>query len=310
MSARRLLLALPVLVVAGVMCAAGPAAARGDDGNFDDTSGNRIVVNGRVDVVRGDTVDNVVIFNGPAVIAGHVKENVIAFNGDIRVTGRVDDNVIAFNGQAIITGTAVVGGDVRSSDDPVVARGAQVDGNIEETNFANAFNVAGVIFYVVWWLALTVSLFVLGVLYLWLAPRAAEAAIAVGRTRVGATIGWGLLLLFGIPIVSLIILFTLLGAPLGFVGLFAMVPLVALGYVTSAYFVGRLILKESNRFLVFLLGWGILRIVELFPVLGHLVSLAAIVYGIGMLGIAAWRAARGTSAPPAASTPAPAAATA
>jgi hypothetical protein len=307
MSARRLLLALPLVVVAGLIATAGPALAGGDDkADVSDTSGNRIVVNGRVDVVRGDTVDNVVIFNGPAVIAGHVTENVIAFNGDIRVTGRVDDNVIAFNGQAFIAGTAEVGGDVRSSDDPVVARTARVDGNIEETNFANAFDVAGVIFYVVWWFALTVSLFVLGVLYLWLAPRAAEAAIAAGRTRVGASIGWGLLLLFGIPIVSLIILFTLVGAPLGFVGLFAMVPLVALGYVTSAFFLGRLILKESNRFLAFLLGWGILRIVELFPVLGHLVSLAAIVYGLGMLGIAAWRAARGTSAPPAATTPAPA----
>ncbi|MGH9027375.1 MAG: hypothetical protein ACRDWD_14855, partial [Acidimicrobiia bacterium] len=274
MSKRRLLtLSLPLLAVAAVLLASGPALARGgdSDGDGDNSGGNRVVLNGRVDVVRGDTVENVVIFNGPAVIAGHVKENVIAFNGNIRVSGRVDDNVVVINGQAIILGTAQVGGDVRSSDEPAVARGARVDGNIEETNFASAFDVVGVIFYIVWWIALTISLFALGMLFLWLAPRAADAAVRVAKTRVGPSIGWGLLLFFGIPIASVIILFTLVGAPLGFVGLFAMVPLVALGYVTSAYFVGRLILKESNRFLVFLLGWGILRFAELFPVLGHLV---------------------------------------
>jgi hypothetical protein len=295
---RRLLLFFPVLALAGVLLPGSSALAGngGGNGNGDDNDDGRVrvVLSGRVEVEEDETLDNVVIFNGPALIAGHVKENVVAFNGNIRVTGQVDDNVIAFNGQAIILGSAEVGGDVRSSDEPVVAQGAQVDGDVEEINFADVFSAVGVIFYILWWIALTISLLVLGLLFLWLAPRAAEAAVEVARTRVGASIGWGLAMFFGLPILSVIVLFTLLGAPLGFVGLFMLVPLVALGYVTSAYFLGRLILKKSNRFLAFLVGWGILRFVELVPVLGHLLSFAAIVYGIGALTVAAWRAAHAT----------------
>jgi hypothetical protein len=311
---RRVLL-VTIALAGGVLLTAGPAGA-GNSGNNDSNdgggnnrngdlsietdSGRRIAINGQLSVAADEEVDDVVLINGDAFIAGHVTGNVVVFNGDISITGEVDDNVIALNGQARLAPTAVVGGDVRSSDDPIVARGARVDGNIEETNFANIFDVVGVIFYIVWWVALTISLGILGLLFLWLAPRAAEAAVTTARTRVGASIGIGLAMFFGLAIVGLFLLLTIIGAPLGFVGLFGLVPLVALGYVTSAFFLGRLILKDSNRFLAFLLGWGILRFVELFPVLGHLVSFAAIVYGIGALTVAAWRAAHGRQDPTAA----------
>jgi hypothetical protein len=283
-----------------LLAAAGPAVAGGPDrdnrfGRNED--GNRVVVNGDVNVVESDKAENVFLVNGDATIDGHVEENVVVLNGNIRVSGEVGDNVIAVNGRAIIQDGAQVGGDVRSSDRPVVAEGATVDGDIEETNFANAFDVLGFVLYVLWWIAVTISLFVLGLLFLWLAPRAADAGVETARTRVGPSIGWGFAMTIGLPIVSLIVLFTIVGTPLGFVGLLSLAPLFALGYVTSAYFLGRLILRQSNRYLVFLLGWGILRFVELFPVLGHLVSFAAVLYGLGALTVTAWRAARGTRPP-------------
>ena len=45
----------------------------------------------------------------------------------------------------------------------------------------------------------------------------------------------------------------------------------SVGYVAGCYFLGRLILKEpKNRLLAFLVGWGILRVVNIVPVLGGL----------------------------------------
>jgi hypothetical protein len=301
MTLRRLVLVLVAL--AGVLVMAAPAGAgpTGDDGdreiNIETDNGNRIVLNGAIQVRRGEEAENVFIVNGDAVIAGHVTNNVIALNGDIVVSGRVDENVIAVNGRARVLPTAEIGGDVRSSDQPIVAGGAQVDGDIEETDFFNVFDVVGAIIYILWWIALTISLGVLGLLFLWLAPRAAESAVVVARTRVGPAIGMGLAMFFGLAIVGFILLFTIVGTPLGFLALFTLAILGALGYVTSAFFLGRLILRNGNRFLCFLLGWGILRVVELFPALGHLVSFAAIVYGIGALTVAGWRAAHGSSEP-------------
>jgi hypothetical protein len=46
----------------------------------------------------------------------------------------------------------------------------------------------------------------------------------------------------------------------------------------------------------FLAGWGILRVLALVPILGGLVSFAAMVFGLGALIVAIWRA-RTTSHP-------------
>ena len=59
------------------------------------------------------------------------------------------------------------------------------------------------------WIAVSVSTLVFGLLLLWLAPRALEAAFAAARSRLGATVGWGLLLFFGLPILAVIALVNL-----------------------------------------------------------------------------------------------------
>jgi hypothetical protein len=295
---RWFLLALAALVV-GV---AAPAAAQSEEAPGDE--GPTVVVTGRVEVPEGRTTDAVVIFDGPADIAGRVDGPVIAANGDIRVTGTVDEDVVAFNGRAIIEDGARVGGGVVSSDEPRVASGATVEDDVERVNFTNFFNVLGWVLWLVWWLAVSVSTLVLGLLLVALFPRAAGAAVAAGRSRAGPCIGWGLLLAIALPVLSIALLFTILGIPLGLVGLASVVPLYALGFVAGALVLGRWIIREPRSLVVaFLVGWAILRVVDLIPALGDLITFAATVYGLGALAVAAWRATRWTRAAPA---PAPA----
>jgi hypothetical protein len=67
-----------------------------------------------------------------------------------------------------------------------------------------------------------------------------------------------------------------------------------LGYVASEYFLGRLILgPPRNRFLTFIVGWAILSIAGLVPVVNGIVFLAAVVYGLGTIVVALFRARRG-----------------
>ncbi|MBA2624548.1 MAG: hypothetical protein H0U89_02925 [Acidimicrobiia bacterium] len=276
-------------LVALGLSAATPAAAQTEVAPGDD--GPTVVITGRVTVAEGERTDAVVIADGPVEIAGRVEGPVIAANGDVRVTGTVDEDVVAFNGRAIIEDGARVGGGVVSSKEPRVASGATVEEDVEKVNFSNFFNSLGWVLWLLWWLAVTLSTLVLGLLLVGLFPRAAQATATAGRTRVGPCIGWGLLLAIGIPIVSVALFFTVLGIPLGLVGLAAVVPLYAVGYVAAALVLGRRIVGEPRSLLLaFVAGWGILRLIDLVPVLGNLVTTLATIYGLGALTVAAWRA--------------------
>ena len=254
----------------------------------------RVVLTGRVDVLPGERTESVVIFDGPAVIRGDVKGSVVALNGSVRVFGKVTDNVVAVRGRAVIEEGGDVDGDVMSSRRPVVAPGGRVGGEVRRVNFANYFEGLGWFLWFAWWLAVSVSVFVLGLLLVLLAPRAAAAGIAAARSRVGAAIGWGLLMTIGLPIVSVLLLLTLVGIPLGLIGLLSLALLYGLGYALAALVLGRKLIKEpTSAVLAFIVGLLILRVIDLIPGLGNLITFAATVFGLGALTVAGWRAARG-----------------
>jgi hypothetical protein len=146
-----------------------------------------------------------------------------------------------------------------------------------------------------------VSTLVVGLVLVWLVGRGAAWILEAGRTSIGPAIGWGLLVFFGLPILAIIALVTLVGLPLG-LGLLAALGLIyALGYGATAWIVGRRILREPTAWvLAFLVGWGILRVLALIPILGGLVWFAAVVFGLGALLVAIWRARTTSRAAPAA----------
>ena len=126
------------------------------------------------------------------------------------------------------------------------------------------------------------------------APRGADAVALAGRTSVGPAIGLGFAIAIGVPVAGVLLSISIVALPLGLATLFALVLMYGVGYVAGGYFLGRLILKEPrNRLLAFLVGWGILRVVGIVPVLGGLVSAAAMVYGLGCITVAVFRARRG-----------------
>ena len=90
----------------------------------------------------------------------------------------------------------------------------------------------------------------------------------------------------------------MLGLPLGAILLLALGFLYTLGYVASAFFLGRLILRPpNNRFLAYLVGWGIVSVAGLIPVFNVIVLIAATVYGLGMIVVALFRARSGPREP-------------
>lgn len=262
-----------------------------------------VVISGDVTVPRGETVDGVVIASGDLRLAGRVDGDVVLFAGDATVSGRIDGDLVTFGGQARLLPRAFVGGDVHYGDErPIVAGSAIVRGDVTKEDWSGWDDWGDFLPFVgafVFWIAISVSMAILGVLLLLIAPRAADALSARSRERVGPLIAIGIAIGICLPLAAVIALVTVVGIPLAFLIGSALLPIAALAYVTAAYALGRRVVGEQpSRFWAFLAGLGILRALALIPFLGFLVGLAAVVFGLGLLG-AAIGAARERPAEPA-----------
>jgi len=282
---------LALVVLAPPATAAAPLNGEADDDAI-------VVINGDVEVEHGEVIKGVYIAEGDAFIRGRVAGDVVLVFGDAVIRGRVAGDVVTFGGQAHLGPRARVGGDLIYGDErPLLARSARVGGEIEKANWDDSFELPLLLGAFVLWLAISVSAAILGVLLLLIAPRAAEAVMAQAESRFWTAVWIGAGIFVALPLLGILAAATLLGLPLAFALLLAWLPLAALAYVVTAWTLGRALVKPpSSPFLSFLAGLAILRAAALLPALGLLVSLAAVIVGLGLLG-AAIAAARSEPAP-------------
>ena len=279
---------------------AAPAPASAQDGQEAQASEEFVVLSGPADVPEGRQVGDLVVFHGSSTVGGTVDGSLTAFDAPVTISGRVNGDVVVFNGRVELTGGANVTGDVVSQDDPIVASGATIGGTTRrvQTNVNwDGFDWAG---RLAWWLAVSLSTLLIGLALVWLIGRGATRIADTGRTRIGPSIGWGLLAFFGLPILAVIALVTIVGIPLGLGVLAALALIYTLGYSATAWIIGRRILRAGTSWVVaFLLGWAILRVLALIPIVGGLSWFAAVVFGLGALTVTIWRARSTGQATPA-----------
>jgi cytoskeletal protein CcmA (bactofilin family) len=292
-----------IVALLALLLGAGSASAATD----------HVVITGGVVVPPGETAGDVIVLDGTVRIAGHVTGDVVSVAGPVRVSGRVDGDLIAVSDRAFLGSAARVGGDLRYGDEsPVLARGARVDGKVSNEDWDDSLNGWGWVSVLAWWVAVSVSTLIVGVLLVWLAPGALYAAERAVQERLGATVGWGVLIAIGVPVLAIVALVTLVGIPFGIALLLAAIPVLLVAYATAAWIVGRRVLRNRSASLwaALFAGWGILRLLALIPIAGELVGLAATVVGLGALAVALWRARRASALieetrPPAPGSPAP-----
>ena len=268
-----------------------PATALGQ-GSRGGSAKDWVTVTGPVTVGPNQTVGNLIVIDGDVRVDGRVRGDLVAVYGDVRLSGTVGGDLITVAKQAVLTPGAHVGGNLSYfGERPVVAPGAKVEGDV--TRVTQITDPLGFVGFFALWLAVSVSALVLGLLMLWLAPAALDATMRAVTTRPWATIGWGVLLFFGLPVLALLALITLVGAPLGVALGLALWPLYAMGYTTSAWLLGRRLLRPPRgRVLAFFTGLVILRVVSLVPWIGGVIWLVGTVVGLGALAVALWEARR------------------
>ena len=141
----------------------------------------------------------------------------------------------------------------------------------------------------------------LGALMILAMPRFTREAADSIRQLPWQTIGIGLAVLVGVPVMCALLVITLIGIPLAVLLIFFYGALLVLGYLIGAVFLGDLVLGRIDaaklgaawwRVLFLLLAIVAIAIVKVVPVVGPLACGLLFLAGLGAFSLRAWRGLR------------------
>jgi hypothetical protein len=275
-------------------------------------SRNARLAGGTVEVARGARVGHgLTIAAGEARVSGSVGSYLQMAGGSGVIDGPVGGDVEASMGQLELGPNAVIMGRLRyrSPNALIQDPAAQVLGGVEYIRTSAqpgiGWGLLGSLFLFLFvWL---LGLMLLAAILVLALPRFLGGVVQTLGSRPGlsALLGFGMLVC--IPVASVILLITMIGAPLALVVMASYFVLLAVGYVTTGAALGDWLWKRLRgassmgagpRVTATIAGILVLALLGAIPVLGGLVSFAALLLGLGAVGLGTYQALRPTSQPP------------
>jgi cytoskeletal protein CcmA (bactofilin family) len=278
------------------------------DGNLR-TAGNTGIITGSVGksvTWFGDSVTvestgkvggTVSMFGGNLAIDGQVGRDILFFGHEVGVNGTVLGSIWEKGDSLIIASTGQVGGRIQYKGDQQanVAPGAKLASPVEFTQREHRSEYMTGHYYI-WRIIWTAAFILLGLVLFLLLPKFAAESVAAGE-RVGAPIGLGVLVFFGVPIAAILACITVVGIPLGLLTLalwFFVINCAELvvGTVVGNWIFGRTtdVWGQIGRMAA---GFVIVRIIytPIAPlhVIGVLVALGIWMWGIGAISLALYK---------------------
>lgn len=243
---------------------------------------------------------NLVCMAGNVHLASEVGSNATVVASNLRLSQTIRKNLNAYVGQMHLTSRARVGGilEYASNSAAWIESGAIISGQtIHHPSFVGDLLKGS-------WLqglllgsrvaALLMNFlytFVVGWILIKLFPQNLQTALYALNNKTLKSISYGVLILFLLPLISLILLMTILGAPFAL----TLLALNVIGFYTakvySIIWTSNWIFKKTrlrqSKLPVFFLGLIIYFIVTAIPWIGPVIALAAMLFGLGAAIIAA-----------------------
>jgi len=299
---RRLVVALAVAAAlalgASVTLAAEPLQHTG-----------RVLISTQGDVVipAGDHADAIIVVNGHAEILGEVN-TVLVIDGTANLVGARAESVVAIGSQVEVGPGTVVSQEVMRLDSTVHQTGdAEIVGGV--TDLAGSLLAVGAMLapaLILLWLGFGLATIAWALLAAGLAGRQLREAARVVATEPVQTFLVGLGSVIVLPILAILLMVTVIGAPLGVGILLAAMPLLAFaGYVVAATWIGGWIVRqagptspegEGRPYLPVLAGVLVLTVIGLVPVLTIVTAIACLL-GFGAVVLMGFRTLRGVPRP-------------
>ena len=260
--------------------------------------GNSIGIHGGATIGR-----DLIVTVASLTLDGTVQRRFAGNAQTVTLNGRVGSNVDVGVEELTITEDASIGGDLtyRSDEMAEIAGGADIGGNVNhemvgEAEIETGFSIGSFVPSIIGLIMTAVY----GTALLLIFPRLTVAASNQLLENTIMSIGMGIVFLIVVPIVSVLVMITVIGIPLGLIALL----LYGIALFSAQVFVGmtlgRLILsfvadgkRRMIQFLGLLLGLLILFGVSFIPYVGPWAPLVVVILGLGGLILAIGRL-RGT----------------
>jgi cytoskeletal protein CcmA (bactofilin family) len=247
---------------------------------------------------RSEVSEDALFGCGNLIANGSVGESFVAGAGSVLLNGPVKGNVrissedITLGSEANISGNLIYYSSKKIKLEP----GAVVKGKViqkippkEEKPRRPTPPLMGLLFYlffsVISFLAALLTAFVLIAMF----PKVATGALELLDGELWKSLGIGFLALILLPPVALILIFTLVGLPLGMIGFATYFIYIYLSQIVFGIFLGEKILKGITKkeavsfYGAAFVGLIILAFLGLIPFLGWLVKFVVILFGLGAL---------------------------
>ncbi len=248
--------------------------------------GDLFVIAGKLTVLSTATIDgDVLFFGGDAEVNGKVSGSVLGTSERMRIDAQVGKNVDVKTVSLTLGEKAAVAGNVTYESPTSVARAqnATIEGEVihkESPQDQTAQDsVKGLL------VPIFISLFASLTLFL-LFKREIQEIVQHAYTHPLRSMVSGTAVLLLFPLVSVILIATILGMVIGIAGLFASVFLFALGYALAPIVMGALLSRLFSKrikvsFLWIIIGAALLHALLLIPFLGISVFVLILLFSMG-----------------------------
>jgi hypothetical protein len=272
-----------------------------------------VAVNRTVDIPAGDAVDTLVVVNSTATVSGSVGTLVVV-GGSATLTGATAETLVVVDGSADLGAGTVVSGDVRTLDGTVTQQaGATVAGTVRTLDADLAiFGVLLVPVFILFFVGFGLAVVAAAVAVAAFGARQVRSVESLIVRQPGQVLVAGIVGSFALPIAAVLMIMTVVGAPIGFAMLFVVLPAIAfLAWLVAAIWIGDWIIarwrgavEPERPYRAAVLGVVVLAVAGMLP----FVTAIATLFGFGALLLAGWRVFRPevTSIGMAAPTPPPA----
>jgi len=302
-------------VAGDIFCAGQSINVSGKVGGSMRLAGNAINFNGQVArnaITAGATIVtaasssigwDLLVLGNAFELRGDIGRDLYGSAGKVTVTGQVGKNLdLNFGSQndnekpLTITSAAKINGNVKykSDKDAIVETGAIVQGETIH-NFPAAPAKKSNLADLGWWWGKLISIFsalVIGLVLIsfWREPVLKITDLMLAKT--GPSFGWGILALLLTPIIVVILLITIIGIPLSLILLALWLIAIYASKILVGILVGKSLLnnfwpkQKDSLILAMIVGVVITYLIFALPFVGWIISLLAVLWGLGGIMLA------------------------
>lgn len=245
-------------------------------------AGNDIVIDSSANIAR-----DLYVAGNSITISADIKGNVFLaarevsidskeIDGDVTLTG----NKLTISDNTKINGTLKYNDNIEYSNTNASIKEVKTYHVEEKSKDEVMPSISSIL------LGIVTSFLVALAIYL-LLPASYKVLDEVNKDKVLKTFGNGFLFLIAVPVISIVLMISIVCMPLAIITLILYGIIIYLSSIISSVYFGRLIgnkvLKLNNVYLQILIGIVITKLVKLIPVIGGLYSFVIIVLGVGLV---------------------------